>query len=1220
MLVLYDKTESNFISNGLAVLDKYCLSAVVREEVNNTFVLNAVFPSKFPHLDKIDYDRIIKAPTPDGEQPFRIYMIRKLFGRIYVSAKHVFFDLEDNLIEDTFIQKQTGAGALNQILKSTQFTHKFSGTSDILNTNNSRLVDKNVVTALIGDQDNSFVNRWGGEIEVDKWDIRFNKVRGKDRGIQILYRKNLTGLDAILNKKTVCTRVLVKGYDGLTLPERYIDSPLINNYPNPIIQEVKFSNIKVKENEDDEGFDTKEEALEALREAGKQLFSIEHIDIPETSYTINFVELSKTEEYKKYKILETLWLGDTVTVRHDDLCIDVKARCVAYDFNSLTKKYINIELGKVKDSINKEINKEIDKIQEEINDSKGFLDDAINAATNMINSGLGGYVTKTRDELLIMDTEDKMTASKVWRWNLNGLGFSKNGYLGPFETAITRDGKFVINSVTANKISAAMIEAGVLSSLNNRTWINLENGTFNFHDKMKFDGTNLSINLNNGKTIEEEIRSNITINAQELNNKIEKITATSNNNLLKNGAFKNQLNNWIKNGEPTINLNVNYLSPSYGDMSLVIANTNEGIYQHIKTIPGQTYTVSFYAECDNLIPCHTRIGIQDSVMINLYDTPRFKYYSFTFTAWNTSHPFMVYANQENAKFFIGRIMINTGDIALPFSNNLDEIAEIQKKNSKIEQTVDTISNTLEKINGDYTSKSTFEQTVNEFNFKFENTGGENIVANSDFSGGNTFWTCVNGAILTPHANWIDNSYGRMARVTCDKHNSGITQYLKTIPGQTYTVSFYAEAEGRRPLSTQIGILDSITIDLEISPSFKRYSFTFTAWNTVHPFIAYTNNTTGTFYIGRIMVTHGSVLQEYRKKSDEIFSNNTKISGDGITVTHNNGSSVNINSRETSFWDKSGLKTIGIKGNGLEFISPTTGAWTSFLKASMSGERRGTTFSASGTGDYVSFGCSKNTDINSADWSTSSGITLNNKYNGAWWPGIHFWAMDTADKDNTFVHNHTSYIQESGNIYMNGQSILFDSYGHSSPNWIGKTNNDRLGIFGDNNVVIGTRHGTTNRSAILISEGSDYDYIQSWCPWDMHGYTLSNANVAYSVANVQSKAYTEDTVLKSYTTSTRYIYKDVQIKNNKIILSIPNVYKGCKYTICSIVKKGSGDVWVDKEFANYFIIKAESNIKVNVEIDVKDKENSIMPINKQRIRDTEEVASTDIAPISPEITR
>lgn len=611
MLVLYDKTESSFISNGLAILNKYCLSAVVREEVNNTFVLNAVFPSKFPHLDKIDYDRIIKAPTPDGEQPFRIYMIRKLFGRVYISAKHVFFDLEDNLIEDTFIQKQTGAGALNKILKSTQFPHRFTGTSDILNTNNSRLVDKNVVTALIGDQDNSFVNRWGGEIEVDKWDIRFNKVRGKDRGIQILYRKNLTGLDAILNKKTVCTRVLVKGYDGLTLPERYIDSPLINNYPNPIIQEVKFSNIKVKENEDDEGFDTKEEALEALREAGKQLFSIDHIDIPETSYTINFVELSKTEEYKKYKILETLWLGDTVTVRHDDLCIDVKARCVAYDFNSLTKKYINIELGKVKDSINKEINKEIDKIQEEINDSKGFLDDAINAATNMINSGLGGYVTKTRDELLIMDTEDKMTASKVWRWNLNGLGFSKNGYLGPFETAITRDGKFVINSVTANKISAAMIEAGVLSSLNNKTWINLENGAFNFHEKLTFDGTNFGISLNNGKTIEEEINTVVNVSKNgilaEIGNYyakkselrvseegiLAKLVNNGGNNLLKNGGFENGLKYWGQNGSMSYSLTSEMPATTSKLGTVFTEDRNSRV--NIRSGPGTNYGVIGWA-------------------------------------------------------------------------------------------------------------------------------------------------------------------------------------------------------------------------------------------------------------------------------------------------------------------------------------------------------------------------------------------------------------------------------------------------------------------------------------------------------------------------------------------------------------------------------------------------------------------------------------------------
>ena len=1234
MINLYEANERLFNNNGLEILDDIIISAEVERTLNGSFFANVrALKDNLCKHEKLKEERIITLYTPSGIQPFRIIDINPIDGTyIDIMVKQVVHDINKRVVKRCKVDSGNGAFTLNKFKNCLDEPIPHNLTSDITTNASFDWVRKKALNILIGDDDNSFLNKYGGELDVNGFNVSINKRIGTDRGFIAKYKKNIKGFNALYTTASLITRIIPIGFDGITLTDNdHVDSPNINNFNDIYCEVIEFKDIKYKDspnNSEGKGYETLEEAQQALITACNDYFTNTKCDQLLFTADIDVAMLKDTVEYKDTAIFEEIQLGDDVLVDIEDSNIKTKQRMTYYKYNSLTKKYITVTLGLTIDDYFKEINDSLkDTVtKEELDNELGtIIDKAFQEVNDKIqNGGNLSYIKflpslLNPSEIIACDNEELDKAVYVVRINKAGLGVSTTGYNGTYQGLIT-EGKLALNEMTCRQFTAALIRTGMLSDVTGKTWINMDNGNFNFADKIKFDGTNLSINLNNGKTIEEEIRSNITINAQELNNKIEKITATSNNNLLKNGAFKNQLNDWMKNGEPTINLNVNYLSPSYGDMSLVIANTNEGIYQHIKTIPGQTYTVSFYAECDNLIPCHTRIGIQDSVMINLYDTPRFKYYSFTFTAWNTSHPFMVYANQENAKFFIGRIMINTGDIALPFSNNLDEIAEIQKKNSKIEQTVDTISNTLEKINGDYTSKSTFEQTVNEFNFKFENTGGENIVANSDFSGGDTFWTCVNGAILTPNANWIDNSYGRMARVTCDKRNSGITQYLKTIPGQTYTVSFYAEAEGRRPLSTQIGILDSITIDLEISPSFKRYSFTFTAWNTVHPFIAYTNNTTGTFYIGRIMVTHGSVLQEYRKRGDEIFSNNTKISGDGITVTHNNGSSVNINSRETSFWDRSGLKTIGIKGNGLEFISPTTGAWTSFLKASMSGERRGTTFSASGTGDYVSFGCSKNTDINSADWSTSSGITLNNKYNGAWWPGIHFWAMDTADKDNTFVHNHTSYIQESGNIYMNGQSILFDSHGHSSPNWIGKTNNDRLGIFGDNNVVIGTRHGTTNRSAILISEGGDYDYIQSWCPWDMHGYTLSNANVAYSVANVQSKAYTEDTVLKSYTTSTRYIYKDVQIKNNKIILSIPNVYKGCKYTICSIVKKGSGDVWVDKEFANYFIIRAESNIKVNVEIDVKDKENSIMPINKQRIRDTEEVASTDIAPISPEITR
>ena len=78
----------------------------------------------------------------------------------------------------------------------------------------------------------------------------------------------------------------------------------------------------------------------------------------------------------------------------------------------------------------------------------------------MIHSATNGHVVTTADEQLIMDTADKKTARKLWRWNLNGLGYSKTGYNGKYDTAITMDGqivgeRLVGGSVTADKLSVS---------------------------------------------------------------------------------------------------------------------------------------------------------------------------------------------------------------------------------------------------------------------------------------------------------------------------------------------------------------------------------------------------------------------------------------------------------------------------------------------------------------------------------------------------------------------------------------------------------------------------------------------------------------------------------------------------------------------------------------------------------------------------------------------
>lgn len=87
-----------------------------------------------------------------------------------------------------------------------------------------------------------------------------------------------------------------------------------------------------------------------------------------------------------------------------------------------------------------------------------IVQEAINQATALITAATRGYVVTTANEQLIMDTNDVETATKVWRWNLNGLGYSNTGYNGKYKTAITMDGQIVGEMLVANSVSAEKID------------------------------------------------------------------------------------------------------------------------------------------------------------------------------------------------------------------------------------------------------------------------------------------------------------------------------------------------------------------------------------------------------------------------------------------------------------------------------------------------------------------------------------------------------------------------------------------------------------------------------------------------------------------------------------------------------------------------------------------------------------------------------------------
>jgi len=444
---VYDSNETNFDKNGLMVLSD-SMSALITEELNGQFELTLEYPldlrEKWHNLIE---DNIIKA---DG-QLFRIYRKVKTLTSIVVNARHIFYDLLDNFLEDVKVINTTGYGALSSVLSNTQYTHTFSNIGDVGGSETNEFIKINPVEAIMGTT--GIINTWGGELVRDNFNIKILGARGLDRGVLVAYGKNIQGIEETLDIDGLCTRLMPIGKDGLLLAEKYIDSPYINNYAHPKIKSVQFDNC---------------EDEVTLRVSGQQYILDSKCDIPQFNYKIDFLELSKTEEYKNYAVLERVYMGDTVTIKHSKLNINLKAKVIKVTKNSLTSRIEKIELGSFKPNIATAINNAIQAVKKDIVQVKTDYQKAIDNATNLITGSNGGNVVirqgedKKPYEILIMDTTDVMTAVKVWRWNLGGFGYSSTGINGPFSTAITMDGSIVGSFIAANSIDASKIKTDEL--------------------------------------------------------------------------------------------------------------------------------------------------------------------------------------------------------------------------------------------------------------------------------------------------------------------------------------------------------------------------------------------------------------------------------------------------------------------------------------------------------------------------------------------------------------------------------------------------------------------------------------------------------------------------------------------------------------------------------------------------------------------------------------
>lgn len=344
MIEVYVKGNEDYKSNG----DMTLTPTTCEVELTVEGVAELTLEHPIDDLGRWEYlvtDNVIAAPTPySKKQLFRIYDYIKTETEVTAYARHVFYDSAGEMLVDVRPTDKTGQEALDIILSGTKYKAK----TNIKTRSTAYYIRKNIMEAIGGDDENSFINRWGGERMYDNFTVIINDRLGGDYGACAEFGRNMTGIEADINIDDVVTRIIPESYNGYTLEgeEPWVDSPLIGNYANPRAAVVKFEDVKLLEDcqEGEEGFST----LELLREELKRRCKKEYengLDKPKVNYKVDLVEIADTDDYKDYKKLTTIGIGDDVLTRDRKLKINVTARCIRLVYDCIEEENAEVELG-----------------------------------------------------------------------------------------------------------------------------------------------------------------------------------------------------------------------------------------------------------------------------------------------------------------------------------------------------------------------------------------------------------------------------------------------------------------------------------------------------------------------------------------------------------------------------------------------------------------------------------------------------------------------------------------------------------------------------------------------------------------------------------------------------------------------------------------------------------------------------------------------------------
>lgn len=429
MIKIFNATDTDFKTAGNIIINPLYCHEIKKKSLNGWYI-EVEIPIKYKEYIEADKLCVVKTKSKLKPQAFRINdSITYTNRKIKFTAEHVMFDSRRYVLLDVRPTNLNGQNGLKYVNERTDKTSPFSIDSNVENVSTAYFIRKTLLESW-----QVFEERWGGVFEADNWDISFKQSIGKDNGETIVYGKNMQGFEIFEDWSNVCTKILPVGYDGLLLPEIYLESET----------QYEISYTKIVDFQTDLEAEEQTETNLLLELRNNAIKYLEENCVPKVSYTVNS------------NVNNDLEIGDTIKVLHP--FVNIFTEVLEYEYDLISEKVKSLTFGNYTRDVKTKFNN-IKNTIETIKQTVSKQEITIKEQTNLINSlNKNGYVYIDDNEILILDKLPKEQAKNVWRFGLGGIGFSSKGYEGPFETAITMDGQINAKFITTGTMAVARIE------------------------------------------------------------------------------------------------------------------------------------------------------------------------------------------------------------------------------------------------------------------------------------------------------------------------------------------------------------------------------------------------------------------------------------------------------------------------------------------------------------------------------------------------------------------------------------------------------------------------------------------------------------------------------------------------------------------------------------------------------------------------------------------